>query len=359
MLDPRTTEADPPTTAPEAATGAAPAGPAWRRILARTMRVVEGRPFKLGFMLLLVVLGILAVVDEWTDFKSGLDRLGPMAAFEALLCILVGLWLNFEVWRGLMAAAGSKLPFSAGCRIYFIGQLGKYMPGSVFPVLTQMEIGRTYNVPRQRSATVAMLSMMIGLTSGLLATVIGVPFMAGGEARTYWWLFLFIPVMLVCLHPKVLNPVIERGLRIIRRPPPESPLTGRTIARAMAVNLFAWFFNGLQIWVLATRLGAHGGHMLLTAIGAYALAWCLGFVIVFLPAGSGIREVILVATLGPLVVGGQPAAYAIALVSRLVTILGDLVGAGVAGLLGLRAPRPAPAAEDAQGAEVGASVDTA
>ena len=359
MLDPRATETDPPTAAPAAATSPAPAGPTWRRLLARTLRLVEGRPFKLGFMLLLVVLGVLAVVDEWTDFKSGLDRLGPMAAFEALLCVLVGLWLNFEVWRGLLAAAGSKLPVSAGCRIYFIGQLGKYMPGSVFPVLTQMEIGRTYNVPRQRSATVAMLSMMIGLTSGLLATVVGLPFMAGGEGRAYWWLFLLIPVMLVCLHPRVLNPVIERGLRMIRKPPPESPLTGRTIARAMAVNLVAWFFNGLQIWVLATRLGAHGGHTLLAAIGAYALAWCLGFVIVFLPAGSGIREVILVATLGPMVVGGQAPAYAIALVSRLVTILGDLVGAGVAGLLGLRAPRPAPLAEEPRGAEVGAGVDTA
>jgi hypothetical protein len=329
-------------------------------VLAFTMRVVEARAFKVGFMLLLVALGVFAVVDDWSEFRTGLDRLGVMASFEALVCILIGLWLNFEVWRGLMAAAGSKLPFAAGCRIYFIGQLGKYMPGSVWPVLTQMEIGRAYKVPRQRSATIVMLSMMVGLTSGLLATVVGLPFMAGDKTREYWWVLLFIPVMLVCLHPKVLNPVIERGLRLIRRPPPEAPLSGRTIARAVAVNLAAWFFNGLQIWVLLNRLGAHGGHTLLTAIGAYALAWTVGFVIVFLPAGSVIREVILVATLSPLLVGGHDPAYAIALVSRLVTILGDLVGAGVAGLLGIGAPRPAPEPEDdVEVAAAGAGVDAA
>jgi hypothetical protein len=195
-----------------------------------------------------------------------------------------------------------------------------------------MELGRTYKVPRERSATVSMVTMMIGLTSGLLATLAGLPFMAGGSARTYWWVFLFIPVLLICLHPRVINPVIALGLRLLGKPPTETPLTGRVIGRAIATNLGAWFFNGLQIWVLMTRLGVHGGQTLLIAIGAYALAWCVGFVIVLAPAGVGPRELILVATLGPLV--GTGAATAIALVSRVLTVLGDLAGAGLAALLG-------------------------
>jgi hypothetical protein len=35
-------------------------------------------------------------------------------------------------------------------RILFLGQLGKYLPGSVWPVLAQMELGKTYRVPRHR-----------------------------------------------------------------------------------------------------------------------------------------------------------------------------------------------------------------
>jgi hypothetical protein len=351
MPDPRTTEAAAPAPA-EAPAGAATTPPssrppAWRRVPALVLRVVESRFFKLGFVLLMVVLGIVTVVDQWTDFRTGIDRLGAMATFEALLCVLAGLWLNLEVWRTLMAAAGSKISARAACRIFFIGQLGKYMPGSVWPVLTQMELGRAYRIPRQRSATVAMLTMMIGLTSALFATVVGLPFMAGGQAKQYWWVFLFIPVMLVCLHPKVLNPVIERGLRIIRKPAPEAPLTGRTITRAMLINLAAWFFNGLQIWVLTARLGVHGGDALLASIGAYALAWCVGFLIIFVPAGAGVREAILVATLGPLIGGPTAPVYAIALISRGVTILGDLIGAGVAALLG----RGAPTAGAAEGTE--------
>ena len=57
------------------------------------------------------------------------------------------------------------------------------------------------------------------------------------------------------------------------------------------------------------------------------------------PAGAGIKDAILIVELAALLGGGAPgtaAATAIALVSRGVTILGDLIGAGVAALLGTR-----------------------
>ena len=343
MPEPRTTEAAPLPAAPEsdahdgegaAQDGPAAAGPAWRRALGFTMHAVESRLFKLAFVVLMAALGVYAVVTQWTDFRTGLDRLGVVAAIEALACVLVGLYLTMQVWRLLLSAAGSRLPVRAGARIFFIGQLGKYLPGSVWPILTQMELGRTYKVPRQRSATTAMLSMMIGLTSGLLATLVGLPFLGGGSVHKYWWAFLFIPVLLVCLHPRVLNPVIAFGLKLMRKPAPEVPLTGRAITTAIAVNLAGWFFNGLQIWVMTARLGVHGGDTLLAAVGAYAFAWCVGFLIVIAPAGAGIRDVILIAELTPLLHGNAGAATAIALVSRGVTILGDLAGAGAAALLG-------------------------
>jgi hypothetical protein len=342
MPEPRTTEAAAPPAAPETdvpdapAVAAASGKPAWRRALGLTLRAVDSRLFKIGFVVAMVALGVYTVVSQWTDFKTGINRLGVVAALEALVCVLVGLFLTMQVWRQLLAAAGSKLPVRAASRIFFIGQLGKYVPGSVWPVLAQMELGRTYKVPRQRSATTAMLSMLIGLTSGLLAALVGLPFLSGGSVDKYWWAFPFIPVLLVCLHPRVLNPVIAFGLKKMRKPAPETPLTGRVIGTAIAVNLASWLFNGLQIWVMTARLGVHGGGTLLAAVGAYAFAWSVGFLVVPVPAGAGIKDAILIVELAALLGGGPAgtaAATAIALVSRGVTILGDLIGAGVAALL--------------------------
>ena len=66
-------------------------------------------------------------------------------------------------------------------------------------------------------------------------------------------------------------------------------------------------------------------------IGGFGLAWAAGFLVVFVPAGAGIREAVLVLTLSPILPSGP--ATLLALISRLVFTAGDLVWAGIGGLL--------------------------
>ena len=150
--------------------------------------------------------------------------------------------------------------------------------------------------------------------------------MAG--STPYLWAFAAAPVLLACLHPKVLNYLLGRLFRLTRRPPLEQPLTARVIATSLAWSFGSWILYGLQIWLLATRLGAPRGTGALLAIGGFAFAWCVGFLAVFAPAGAGVREVLLVALLGPVL--GVGAATAVALVSRVLTTVGDLLAAGLA-----------------------------
>ena len=90
----------------------------------------------------------------------------------------------------------------------------------------------------------------------------------------------------------------------------------------------AWIFQGLQIWILAEKFNAPMGRTALIALGGYAFAWCVGFLVIFASAGIGIREVLLVAFLTPML--GTGPATAVALVSRVVTTVSDLLVAGAA-----------------------------
>jgi uncharacterized membrane protein YbhN (UPF0104 family) len=101
-----------------------------------------------------------------------------------------------------------------------------------------------------------------------------------------------------------------------------------------------WIFFGLQIWLLGSRLGLSSGSGLLLAIGGFAFAWCAGFVVVFAPAGAGIREVVLVALFAGVM--HRADATAIALVSRVLMTGGDLISAGAAALIARRS-RPVSA----------------
>jgi len=55
----------------------------------------------------------------------------------------------------------------------------------------------------------------------------------------------------------------------------------------------------VQIWLCAARLGHADGRVMLLAAGGFAFAWSVGFIVVFAPAGAGVRDVLLVAVLGP------------------------------------------------------------
>jgi len=95
------------------------------------------------------------------------------------------------------------------------------------------------------------------------------------------------PVLLACLHPRVLNKLMSRLLGLARQPPLEHPLSGRTLAVALGWSFAVWICNGVRIWLLTIRLGAPIGSSLLLAIGGHAFAWSVGFIVVFAPAGVG------------------------------------------------------------------------
>jgi glycosyltransferase 2 family protein len=291
--------------------------------------LIANRLFRVAFALAAVGLGGYAVVDQWPQVSEGFVQIGAGTIAAALAVVLLALVAMMQVWRTLLVASGSRLKFRGAARIFFVGQIGKYLPGAVWPVLAQMELGQVQQVPRRRSAMVAALTLLISLAAGLLTTAAAtLPILAASVTARYRWAFLAVPIVLVCLHPRVLNPLIDRLLRLARRPAMEQPLSGRAILAATMWAVLSWVLFGIQIWLMAVRLGAPGGRTALLAIGGFAFAWCIGFLVVFAPAGAGVREVILIAALSPVLSIGK--ATAVALVSRLMTTVGDLVAAAVA-----------------------------
>jgi hypothetical protein len=81
-------------------------------------------------------------------------------------------------------------------------------------------------------------------------------------------------------------------------------------------------------WLLVAGVTGKGVSVLPIAAGAYALAWSVGFVLIPFPGGVGPRELAFIAALAPVMPRGS--AIVVAVVSRLVLTIGDLVWAAVA-----------------------------
>ncbi len=286
-----------------------------------------------------------ALWAQWAQVRHALTGVGPgplAVSTAAALAANLGMML---AWRSLLADTGSPLPLRPAARVFFLGQLGKYVPGSVWSVLGQVELARDLRVPARRSAVAALLTLAVSLATGIAIAAATLPVALAADAARYLWVAPVLPAVAACLHPRVLNPLVGLAFRLLRRPAPEQRLSGRGLLRACGWSLAAWGCYGLHLTVLAQAAGGHGAALALAGTGAFALAWTVGLLVVIAPAGAGVRETVMVLCLAPCL--PRAAALVVALVSRLLLILADLAlaaAAAWAGHPGRRGTQPNPGA---------------
>jgi glycosyltransferase 2 family protein len=104
------------------------------------------------------------------------------------------------------------------------------------------------------------------------------------------------------------------------------------MTRALAWTTLGWLCFGAHAWFLISVFAGKSPHVFALSLGAYALAWAVGFLIIFFPGGIGPREVTLIAVLAPVMPSAS--ALVVALVSRVVMTIGDLFWVGIGLVIG-------------------------
>jgi hypothetical protein len=245
----------------------------------------------------------------------------------------VGLLLLWATWTAVLHGLGTELPGHDSRTIYFAAQLGKYVPGSVWPAVIQARLGRRNGV----SATTMVISYALWM--GVLCAVgaiTSVLVLTNSEIEVPFWVIggcvlAALVALPLLLHERGLPQLITWALRRRGRTGEPVTLPSGAARRATALSAATWLAFGVHAWFLARPLGA-GFAELPLVIGAFALAFVAGVVAVPLPAGAGLRETILVLTLGVAI--GRPAAITVALLSRLTMILVEVALASVTGVPG-------------------------
>ena len=293
-------------------------------------------------------LAVIAVVlaGQWRQARPLLGRLSAPVVLAAWVPVLAGIYATFRSWRAALADLGGSLPQAGAMRVFYLGQLAKYVPGTIWPAVTQMRLGRDYRVPPRASGAAFVVFMLVLVGTGLLVGLPVVPLLGRAAVDEYRWLVLVLPLFALALAPPVLNRAIALALGVLGRPPLPAPLSLAGVLGVAGWALASWCCYGVQVYVLARGLGVEGGGLLwLQGTGAFAAAFASGLLLVLTPAGAGVREAALLLLLGSTVT--VPAAAVIAMVSRLLFIVGDLAWTAVAVAAArrlLRPPGPLPPA---------------
>lgn len=293
---------------------------------------------RLALLVLVVVAVGVALWRNWSAVAAHLSRISWPVLVAAFGLSMLAPILTLMGWRVLLADLGTDLAPAPAASVFLVGQLGKYVPGSVWSVLAQAEMGARLGVPRRRMGVAGLLSIGLSVITGCLVGLPAVPLLrgAGDGAFSPWWIVLAVVLGVVLLWPALLNRIVATGLRLLRREPLEHTLGGRAIVVTVVWFVGAWLAAGAAVFVLARSVAPDAalGSLSLTAICGFALASAIGMLSVLVPAGVGVRDGILAL----LLVGLMPlgAATAVVVVARFVTVLVDLAVAGLAWAWGRR-----------------------
>ncbi len=269
-------------------------------------------------VLLFVGFAVAVVVGQWDDVRKAAAAARILWSHIALATgtVVLAYALLIETWRRTVAAWGERLGWADAARIWFISNLGRYVPGKVWQIGAMGVLAQERGVSPLAATGSAVVVNIVSVIAGL-----GVVVATGGRvlARYAGEVAALATVLAVALV--VLPLGVTLAMRVYNR------FTGRELSlgalppRALLVALFgtsaAWLLYGIAFRWFALGVGAPPVAGLASYTAAYTLSYLLGYLVLLAPGGIGVREGALVASMTQLDLASVGEATVVALTSRL------------------------------------------
>jgi glycosyltransferase 2 family protein len=242
-------------------------------------------------------------------------------------------------WHRILRAMGQEVGFWRSLRAFYLGHLGKYVPGKAMVVILRAGMIRGPGVDAPLAIVSVFLETLTMMAVGALMAAGIVAVWCRGQPLLFWG---SIGMMAVAGLP-TLPPVFRIVVRIVNLGRLDSALLQKldslgygTIMLGWALNVIGWTILGLSYWATLRALGAADDHpldQLHLYTAAVALATVLGF-ISLVPSGAVVREAALSQATKLMLPGvGDTIALVAAVLLRLVWLAAELA---VLGLISLR-----------------------
>lgn len=292
-------------------------------------------------VLAVLVIGFVgrSVMSNWGELSAMEVTLRPKPWWIVLAAVTV--WITYalliEAWRRILVGWNQSLRFDQAVPIWCLSNLGRYLPGKVWSIAGLAVLAQRVGVAGWAAAGSALAMQALAIGTGALVVAIGAPTAAAQiiEASSAAW--LLSPVLLViaalvafsAVAALVWKPLVILLARVAGPKFDLRPLPASTALIAGSATLASWVAYGFAFWLLAHGLFDTGQLTLQVSIGVFAAGYIVGLLALFAPGGVGMRELVFVALLGPLM--RYDVALALAVASRLL-LTGTEIGAALVAL---------------------------
>ena len=243
--------------------------------------------------LVVVVFLALYLVRNWSEVQAYPWSIDWTRLGLASLCVLAAYTGFVLSWRRILERLGGRLSVRDAHRIWYIGNLARYVPGKVLQLAGTAYLARAKGVSPVLTVSASLTSQLFVLTAGLVVAASTLPELGARTAELdgAWPIGLGIAALLLLL---VLSPALDVayrvGLRALGRSEYHAsvPLAERVVL--LAANLVTWGIFGTGFWLFVRAVAPIESDALLPMIGISAAGYVGGYLAIFVPGGLGVRE---------------------------------------------------------------------
>jgi len=300
----------------------------------------------LKIVLTLIILYFLGrqVFRHWQDIRDFQWQVHIGYLLLSILAAQVGLVLFALAWRKIIGSFGHPVSAAEAFKISYLSNLGRYIPGKIWQFFGILYLTGKKGIPAESAGASFVLFQLFTIPASFLVFVVAAQFAPEilidkvallGERSGYViaGVMLLVCVLLV-VYP---NPVLGLANMILRRL--KRPELAFRLDKSIALQIFigyvfGWIAFGLGYWLMLMAVAPEVSPGPVAAIGIYAVAYQIGYLMLFAPGGFGPREVVMGTLLTPFM---GPIAPAVAIVARLWSIVVETIAAIVALRIKLKA----------------------
>ena len=246
-------------------------------------------------------------------------------AIAFFVTIMAHIWSGW-VWFWIIREFNQPVNLRWAIGVYLKTNIAKYLPGNIWHFYGRIAATKEARVPLEIATLSVLLEPLLMAAAALTIALIG------SVQESWFWQFLCLFIVLIGVHPRILNPVIK--------------YLGKLKLKANISDVTPALELKLKGYPLRPFLGEigfvmiRGSGFLLTLIAmnhveinqvplifsVFGLAWLLGLIVPGAPGGIGVFEVTTLALLekqfAPGVVLSAVALY------RLISVLAEIFGVG-------------------------------
>lgn len=228
-------------------------------------------------------------------------------------------------WCIVLRALGTSLGYKASFRITARAEIAKYLPGGIWNDVGRVSSSKAAGIPTHQAVLGVLIEKTLLLVAGA-STFLGTLVFWENLVRKNLIVvsIAIIAAAILLLHPKVFATLVNFGLRILFKKKPISNLSFGydSLLKLGLFYLFITVLGGIAFYFFV--LAFYSAKINLpVVIGMCAIAWVIGFLVIFSPQGLGVREGVLAGLLQlymPL-----PTAIVIALSYRLWQVIKEII----------------------------------